>query len=72
METVKYFKSSCHCWLTHDRALGCVLDCLLKILEVLNQICIDTNESEIKNYRNLLVDRKALYHLLDGRHTATS
>ena len=69
---LKNFKSSCYCWLTHGRALERVLDCLLEILEVLNQICIDTYESEIKNYRNLLNDRKALYHLLDGRHTATS
>ena len=47
--------------LTHGRASERVLDCLHGILEGLNKKCIDTNESEVKGYRNLLTDHKVLF-----------
>ena len=50
-------------WLTNARASECVLDCLLEILEALNQICIDTNGSEVRGYRNLLMDHKVLFFI---------
>ena len=45
---LKILKAAVTCWLTHGRASEHVIDCLLEILEALNQICIDTNESEVR------------------------
>ena len=56
---IRILKAAVTRWLTHARVSERVLDCLLEILEALNQIYIDTNESEVTGYRNLL-------HLLDG------
>ena len=60
---LKILKAAVTCWLTHGRALERVLDCLLEILEALNKICIDANESEVRGYRNLLMDHKVLFFI---------
>ena len=60
---LKILKVAVTCWLTHGRALESVLDCLFEILEALNKICIDTNESEVRGYRNLLMDHKVLFFI---------
>ena len=62
-KTLKILKVVVTRWLTHSAASERVLDCLLEVLEALNQICIDTNESEVRGYRNLLIDHKALFFI---------
>ena len=54
-----------------ERVKGCignkwvkrVIDCFLGTLEALSKKHIDTNESEVKGYRNLLMDQKVLFCL---------
>ena len=60
---LKILKAAVTHWLTHSRASECVLDCLLEILEALNKTCIGTNESEVRGYRNLLMDHKVLFFI---------
>ena len=58
---LKILKAAVTRWLTHGRASERVLGWLLRILKALNQISIDTNESKVGGYRNLLMDHKVLF-----------
>ena len=57
---LKILKAAVTCWLTNGRASERVLNSLLEILEALNQIGIYTNQSEVRGYRNLLMNHKVL------------
>ena len=56
-------------WFTHSAASERVLDCLLQVLEALNQIFVDTNESEVKLQKFTDGSQSGVFHLLDGRDT---
>ena len=60
---LKILKAAVTRWLTHGRASERVLNSLLEILEALNQIYIYKNESEVRGYRNLLMNHKVLFFI---------
>lgn len=60
---LKVLKAIATHWSIHSAASESVLDCLLDVLEALNQISIDTNESEVRGYENLLMEHKALFFI---------
>ena len=60
---LKTLKAAVTRWLTDGRYSESVLGCILEILKALNQICIDTNKSEVGGSRNLLTDHKVLFFI---------
>ena len=60
---LKILKAAVTRWLTHGRYSESVLGCILETLKALNQISIDTNESEVRGSRNLLMDHKVLFFI---------
>ena len=56
----KYPKGVVTCWLTHNKVPEHVLYCYLKILEALNYIFININESEVRGIRNVPMHHKVL------------
>lgn len=49
-------------WIT-SKLQKSVLDCLLEILKAIKQICINTNKSEFRGYRYLMMDHKVLFFI---------
>ena len=68
-KVLKILEAAVTWWLPQGQASECALDCLLEV-ESYNQICIDTNETEIRGYSNLLTDHIVLFFFC--RHAETS
>ena len=60
---LKILKAAVTRWLTHGKASQRVLDCFEEILATIDHICIDTNESEARGVRNLLINNKMIFFI---------
>ena len=58
---LKILKAAVTRWLTHGRASQRILDCFKELLETVDQICLDTNESEVRGYRTMLIQHKIIF-----------
>ena len=58
---LKILKAAVTRWLTHGRASQRILDCFQELLETLDQICLDTNESEVRGFRTRLIQHKIIF-----------
>ena len=59
--TFKNFKSSCYSLVNLWQSFRSCSR--LSLWNTLKQMCIDTNESEVRGYRNLLTDHKVLFFI---------
>ena len=60
---LKMLKAAVTRWLTHGRASKRVLDCFRELMETIDQICLNTAESEARGYRALLANHKVLFYV---------
>ena len=60
-KSLKMLKVAVTQWLTHDSASKQILDCFCELMETIDQICLNTAESEARGYRALLTNHKALF-----------
>ena len=58
---LKMLKAAVTRWLTHGRSSKRVLDCFRELMETIDQICLNTAESEARSYRALLTNHKVLF-----------
>ena len=56
---LKILQAAVTCWLAHGRALQRILDCLKELLEAIDHICLETKETDIRGYRNMLMEHLA-------------
>ena len=58
---LKILKAAVTRWLTHGRASQRILDCFKELLETLDQICLDTNEAEVRGFRSMLTQHRITF-----------
>ena len=51
------------CWLTYGRASQRILDCFKELLETIDHICLETKETDIRGYRNMLMEHHIVFCL---------
>ena len=50
-------------WLTHGRASQRILDCFKELLQAIDHICLETKETDIRGYRNMLMELPIIFCL---------
>ena len=58
---LRILKAATTCWLTQGQASKRVIDCYRELLETMDMIYIDTNDADIRGYRNMLMSHKLLF-----------
>ena len=60
---LKIIKAAVTRWLTHGRASQRILDCFKELLETIDHICLETKETDIRGYRNMLMEHRIVFCL---------
>ena len=60
---LKIFKAAVIRWLTHERASQRILDCFKYLLETKDHICLETKETDVRGYRNMLMEHRIVFCL---------
>ena len=55
-------KAAVTCWLTNTRASQRILDCFKEFLEIIDQICLETKETDVRGYRNILMEHSIVFY----------
>ena len=59
----KILKAAVTRWLTHGRASQRILDCFQGLLETKDLICLETKETDLRGYRNMLMEHRIIFCL---------
>ena len=60
---LKILKAAVTNWLTLGRASRRILDCFKELLETIDHICLETKETDIRGYRNMLMEHRIVFCL---------
>ena len=61
--SLKILKTAVTRWLTQGRAFQRILDCFKELLETIDHICLETKETDIRGYRNMLMEHRIVFCL---------
>ena len=60
---LKFLKAAVTHWLMHGRASQKILDCFKELFQTIDHICLETRETDIRGYQNMLMEHHIAFCL---------